>query len=88
MAFRELEDIHQDGVWSCRKTTDGLVSKAKEISEMPNKREYDVLLSTGEQITISLLAMVLQKMGKKEISFTGWQIPIITDENYSNAKIK
>ncbi|MBE5822412.1 MAG: aspartate kinase [Clostridiales bacterium] len=70
------------------KTTDGLVSKAKEITDNPFKREYDVLLSTGEQITISLLAMVLNKMGKKAVSFTGWQLPIITDNNYSNAKIK
>ena len=70
------------------KTTDSLVKKAEEITNMPNKREMDVLLSTGEQITISLLAMTLQQMGKKAISFTGWQIPIITDENNGNAKIK
>ena len=70
------------------KTTDGLVKKAEEITNIPNKREMDVLLSTGEQITISLLAMTLQQMGKKAISFTGWQIPIITDENNGNAKIK
>lgn len=70
------------------KTTDGLVSKAKEITDSPDNREYDVLLSTGEQITISLLAMVLKKMGKKAISFTGWQLPIITNDNYNNAKIK
>ena len=70
------------------KTTDSLVKKAEEITNMPNKREIDVLLSTGEQITISLLAITLEKMGKKSISFTGWQIPIITDNNNGNAKIK
>ncbi len=70
------------------KTTDGLVKKSEEITSMPNKREMDVLLSTGEQITISLLCMTLEKMGKKAISFTGWQVPIITDDNYGNARIK
>lgn len=70
------------------KTTDGLVKKSQEITDIPNKREYDVLLSIGEQITISLLAMTLQKMGKKAISYLGWQLPIITDDEYSNAKIK
>lgn len=70
------------------KTTDGLVAKSNEISDVVSTREKDVLLTTGEQITISLLAMMLQKLGKKAISFTGWQLPIITDNTYGNAKIK
>lgn len=70
------------------KTTDGLVQKANEIENNSNKREMDVLLSTGEQITISLLCMVLESMGKKAVSFTGWQIPIVTDNNHTNSKIK
>lgn len=70
------------------KTTDGLVSQVSEITDSPNSREYDVLLSTGEQITISKLAMCLEKLGYQAISYMGWQVPIITDSTYSNAKIK
>lgn len=68
--------------------TDNLILKSKEISENVNNREYDVLLSTGEQITASLLCMLLHKKGKKAISFMGWQLPIITDNCYCNADIK
>ncbi len=69
------------------KTTDMLVQEEKEISENPDKREHDVLLSTGEQITISKLAMYLKKLGYDAISYTGWQVPIITDNIYGNANI-
>ena len=65
-----------------------MIKEAKEISKKPNKREYDVLLSTGEQVTISKLCMCLQKMGYPAVSLTGWQIPIITDDRHSSAKIK
>lgn len=69
-------------------TTDNLIKEAKEIDEnLENKRELDVLLSIGEQITISKLAMCLKKIGYDAISLTGWQIPIKTDEIYSNANI-
>ena len=51
-------------------TTDELLQKAREINEKPSKREMDVLLSTGEQITISLLAMALEKLGYPVISLT------------------
>jgi aspartate kinase len=70
------------------KTTDKLITEEKEITQSPNKREHDVLVSTGEQITISKLAIMLNELGYKAISLTGWQIPIITDDNFGNAKIK
>ncbi len=69
-------------------TTDDLLEKAAEINPRPSKRELDMLLSTGEQISISLCAMALEKMGLPVISLTGWQIGMKTDSNYGNAKIK
>lgn len=68
-------------------TTDDLIEKAKEINEKPSKREMDMLLSTGEQISISLLAMAIEKLGKPVISLTGWQVGMQTDTNYSAARI-
>jgi aspartate kinase len=65
-----------------------LVRDAKELNPNPPKREMDQLLSTGEQQTVSLLAMALQAMGHKAISFTGQQIHMLTDGVYSNAQIK
>lgn len=55
---------------------------------MPSKREHDVLVSTGEQITISKLCMCLEKMGYDAISYTGWQVPIITNSVFGNARIQ
>lgn len=69
------------------KTTDKLVEEEKEISLNPNKREHDVLVSVGEQITIAKLAIYLKELGYDAVSFTGWQIPIITDDIYGNANI-
>ena len=69
------------------KTTDNLVKEELEITNNPNKREHDVLLSVGEQITISKLAMCLNKLGYNAISYLGWQIPIVTDNIYGNANI-
>ena len=69
------------------KTTDKLVAEEGEITKNPNKREHDVLLSTGEQITISKLAIYLRELGYNAVSFTGWQVPIITDDIYGNANI-
>ncbi|PWM46441.1 MAG: aspartate kinase [Clostridiales bacterium] len=69
-------------------TTDDLIVKANEINENPSKREMDMLLSTGEQISCSLLAMAIEKIGCPVISLTGWQIGIKTDSNHSNARIK
>ena len=69
-------------------TTDDLIAKAKEINPNASKREMDVLLSSGEQISMSLLAMAIQKLGHPVISLTGWQAGVITDSSYNAAKIK
>ena len=69
------------------KSTDTLVGLAKEISAQPNKREMDMLLSTGEQVTISLLSMALNQQGLDAVSFTGWQAGIITEPVHGNARI-
>ncbi|MBE7052107.1 MAG: aspartate kinase [Ruminococcaceae bacterium] len=69
-------------------TTDELIEKANEINPNASKREMDMLLSTGEQISISLLAMAIQKLGYPVVSLTGWQIGMNTDSNYGNSRIK
>lgn len=69
-------------------TTDDLIEKAKEINPNPSKREMDMLLSTGEQISISLLAMAIEKLGYPVVSLTGWQIGMKTDSSYGQARIK
>ncbi len=70
------------------KTTDVLVDLAKELSANPSKREMDMLLSTGEQVSISLLAIALHEIGVDAVSYTGSQIKMMTDGNFSNAKIE
>lgn len=70
------------------KTTDKLISEEMEITKDPVKREHDVLVSTGEQITIAKLAMLLNELGHKAVSLTGWQIPIVTNSEYSNSRIR
>ena len=69
-------------------TTDDLIEKAKEINENASKREMDMLLATGEQISISLLAMAIEKLGFPVISLTGWQVGMITNSNHGAARIK
>jgi aspartate kinase len=69
-------------------TTDDLIEKAAEINPRPSKREMDVLLSTGEQMSIALMAMALEKMGLPVVSLTGWQIGMQTNSEYGNARIK
>jgi aspartate kinase len=69
-------------------TTDELIELAKEITDQPPAREMDMLLSTGEQISISLMAMVIQTLGERAISFTGAQIGIVTDSTHTKARIK
>lgn len=69
-------------------TTDDLIEKAKEINPNASKREMDMLLATGEQISISLLAMAIEKLGRPVVSLTGWQAGFICDTNYSAARIK
>ena len=69
-------------------TTDDLIEKAKVLNPHASKREMDMLLSTGEQISISLCAMCIESMGYQAISLTGWQAGMLTDSSYSNARIK
>lgn len=68
-------------------TTDELIEKALEINPSPSKREMDMLLSSGEQISVSLLAMAIEKLGYPVISMTGWQAGFKTDANYGAARI-
>jgi aspartate kinase len=67
--------------------TNKLVDYTNKTAEIPNLREYDVVVSTGEQVTIGLLAIALNAMGYKAISFLGFQIPIVTDSAYSKSRI-
>lgn len=69
-------------------TTDHLVAMAEQISPSPPHRELDMLLSTGEQVSIALLSMAIDNLGGSAISLTGLQSGIITDDRHSNAKIK
>lgn len=69
-------------------TTDDLIEKAKEINENPSKREMDMLLATGEQISISLLAMAIEKLGFPVVSLTGWQAGFETTSAHSSARIR
>lgn len=69
-------------------TTDDLIEKAREIHPGASKREMDMLLATGEQISISLCAIAIERMGYQAISLTGWQAGMLTDSRYSAARIK
>lgn len=68
--------------------TNKLVALANEMCEFPSEREYDVLVATGEQVTIALLSMCLQSMGYKAKSYMGHQIPVLTDSAFSKARIE
>ncbi len=69
-------------------TTDDLIEKARELNPHASKREMDMLLSTGEQISIALCAMAIEGMGYQVVSLTGWQAGMRTDSAYSSARIK
>jgi aspartate kinase len=69
------------------KTTDSLVKLANAISTNPSRREMDMLLSTGEQVSIALLSMALQELGQPAISLTGTQVGIVTEAHHSRARI-
>ena len=69
------------------KTTDELISQEKEITSNPNKREHDMLVSVGEQISVAKLAMCLEEVGYEAKPYLGWQVPIITDTNFGDANI-
>ena len=68
-------------------TTDELIALAKQVSPHPNRREMDMLLTTGERVSMALLAMALHDLGAPAISFTGSQSGILTDDAHSNARI-
>ena len=68
-------------------TTDELIALAHQVSPQPSRREMDMLLSTGERVSMALLAMALHDLGVRAISFTGSQSGILTDEAHSNARI-
>ncbi len=70
------------------KTTDRLIKEAQELSAVPQEREMDMLLSTGEQVTISKLSILLNRKGYKTVSLTGWQAGIRTNVVHGSAKIK
>ena len=69
-------------------TTNQLVEWAKQIGPMHDAREYDTIVSTGEQVTVGLLSIALQNIGVDARSWLGWQIPIKTDEVHSTARIE
>ncbi len=68
--------------------TDSLINLARKITDFPNEREMDVLLSTGEQKAVALFAMTLRKLGCPAVSLCGWQVPIVTDKVHTKARIK
>ena len=70
------------------KNTDVLVDLAAELTDRPPAREMDMLLSTGEQVSVALMAMAIQSLGAKGISLTGGQIGIRTDSTHTKARIK
>ena len=70
------------------KTTDRLIAEEKEVTKKVYPREHDVLVSVGEQITIAKLAMLLKSKNYNAVSLCGWQIPILTDSNYTNSRIR
>src|SRR5437588_9559502 len=69
------------------KTTDELVRMAYQVSPHPNRRELDMLLTTGERISMSLMSMALSDLGVRAISFTGSQAGVMTDEAHASARI-
>ncbi|HYP68330.1 MAG TPA: aspartate kinase [Thiobacillaceae bacterium] len=68
--------------------TNRLIGLARQIQAQPDPRELDVMVSTGEQVTIALLAMALKDLGLKAKSYTGWQVPIRTNNAYTKARIE
>ena len=90
----KIIELYQEGnkivtvVSAQGKTTDNLIKEAKELANVPKDRELDVLLSTGEQISISKLSILLNRMGYDTVSLTGWQAGIYTSNTNQNAKIE
>src|SRR5690606_13204361 len=69
-------------------TTDELSDRSQQINEAPPALEMDMLLTTGEQISMSLLAMALHQIGQQAVSFTGWQSGMLTDASHGKAQIR
>lgn len=69
------------------KSTDNMLNMVAEFTQDPDAREIDMLLSTGEQVSIAMLAMMIQSLGRKAISFTGWQIGMKTEKAHRKARI-
>lgn len=69
------------------KTTDHLIEMARQVNERPSKREMDMLLSTGEQVSIALMAMAIERLGLPVVSLCGWQVGLETNCAHSNAQI-
>ena len=67
--------------------TNRLVALAESVTTTPEGRELDVLLSTGEQVTIALLSMALENKGYAAVSYTGWQVQFKTDDTHNKARI-
>ena len=67
--------------------TNRLIALAKEIQPQPDARELDVIASTGEQVSVGLLAMALKSIGVDAVSYAGWQVPVRTDDAYTKARI-
>ncbi len=68
--------------------TNRLIALAQEIMPQPDQRELDMITSTGEQVSIGLLSMALMALGKEAVSFTGWQVPVLTDSSHTRARIQ
>ncbi|MDH2380705.1 aspartate kinase [Bradyrhizobium sp. CER78] len=90
---RSLADLHRRGhrvvaiVSAMGMTTDQLIQMAYQVSSTPNRRELDMLLTTGERISMSLMSMALSDLGVLAISFTGSQAGVMTDASHSSARI-
>jgi aspartate kinase len=90
---KDIVALHRQGhrivviVSAMGKTTDELVRMAYRVSPHPNRRELDMLLSTGERISMSLMSMALMSLGAPAISFTGSQAGVLTDQSHSSARI-
>ena len=87
-AFREKGHEVVVAVSAMSGETNRLINLAQEVNDNPNRRELDVLLSTGEQVSISLLCMALNKRDIQAKSYTGHQVRILTDNAFGKARIK
>ena len=93
-AARRAIDAHRQGaqvvavVSACGDTTDELIEMARRISKRPPARELDMLLATGEQVSVALMAMAIKALDIPAVSFTGAQIGIVTDSFHTKARIK